>query len=423
MLKTERILIKPNHSHYKMCRAVSYLSARLTNQALFYFRQSFFNGELLRWPSVDKLLKLRHPELYSLLPNAMSQALIKKLGADFKSFWQALKSYNKTPERFKARPRLPNYQKLKTGIQPGQGISVVDGMLKFPKKMNASPLLIWCADFQPTNSKGNQAKISELRYVPHGSCFWLEVVYDEEKVLPQTALDKRNVKLNKENVFSIDLGINNLVTLVSKLPDFQPVLFNGKPVKSLNQRFNKHKAELASLGHTRMIAHAAVKRFCQLNDYLHKVSYKIIQLCLEHDVGRIVIGKNKDWKQDINIGKVNNQKFVSIPFQSLIDKLVYKAQAYGIKVDENEESYTSKADALACNVLPKKTKASQKKQKHTFSGKRVKRGLYQSSIGKLINADVNGAINILRKVIGDDFIQGLVDKGAVFTPVRWTPSH
>ena len=245
-------------------------------------------------------------------------------------------------------------------------------------------------------------------------------MYEEDKTLNKEVLNKRKVKLNRDNVFSIDLGINNLATLVSNKPDFQPVLFSGKPVKSLNQQFNKRKAELQSLGHRRLIAHMAVTRFCQINDYFHKVSHQIIALCLKEDVGKIVIGKNKDWKQEVNIGKANNQTFVSIPYQSLIDQINYKASRYGIEVVEQEESYTSKADALALDHLPVKSKS---KDKFTFSGKRKLRGLYQSSIGKLVNADVNGSLNILRKVIGDDFIQGLIDKGAVFAPVRWTPSH
>lgn len=141
-------------------------------------------------------------------------------------------------------------------------------------------------------------------------------------------------------------------------------------------------------------------------------------LCLENDIGQIIIGKNIDWKQSVNIGKRNNQQFVSIPHNKLIEQIRYKAQAMGIEIRETEEAYTSKADALALDVLPTYKKG----VKHTFSGTRKKRGLYQSSIGKLLNADVNGAMNILRKVIGDDFVKGLADRGCVFQPMRWQPS-
>jgi putative transposase len=160
--------------------------------------------------------------------------------------------------------------------------------------------------------------------VPHGSCYWLEIVYDEDKILNEKQKVKRKVKLDPNNIFSLDLGVNNLVTLVSNKADFRPLLFSGKPIKSLNQRFNKQKSDLQNKGKHRLIAHKSVKRFCQINDYFHKVSFHLIELCLQENIGKIVIGKNKAWKQAINIGKVNNQKFVSIPYQSLIDKSLTK---------------------------------------------------------------------------------------------------
>lgn len=420
MLLTERILIKPNHSHHKGVKALCRETATITNQALYYFRQAFFNHEPIKWAQVDKLMKVRHSDKYDAIPNAISQQVIKKIGTDFKAFWQAYKQWQSHPENFKAKPRIPHYQKLKTAIQPAQGVSIRDGHLVFPKKLGLIPIKIHCVNEQAVLTKSDNAVVKELRYVPHGSCFWLEIVYEQDKVLSQEHLNKRKTKLNANNLFSLDLGINNLVTLVSNKPGFTPILFSGTPVKSLNQRFNKHKAELQSSGHGRVIAHQSVKRFCQISDYFHKVSHEIIEQCLAEDVGKLVIGINPGWKQQVNIGKVNNQKFVSIPFQSLIDKITYKAKQFGIEVICQEESYTSKADALACDNLPVYGKV---KGKPVFSGRRTKRGLYQSSVGKLINADVNGAINILRKVIGNDFVQGLLDKGAVFAPMRWIPAH
>lgn len=137
----------------------------------------------------------------------------------------------------------------------------------------------------------------------------------------------------------------------------------------------------------------------------------------KYNIGRIVIGKNAQWKNEINIGKVNNQKFTAIPHNALIEKITYKLAAYGIDIEVKEESYTSKSDALACDILPKYEKGNN--GNYTFKGKRIKRGLYHSSIGKLINADVNGAINILRKAIGDGFVKDLINKGFVFNPVTW----
>ncbi|MBL6735342.1 MAG: IS200/IS605 family accessory protein TnpB-related protein, partial [Shewanellaceae bacterium] len=151
-------------------------------------------------------------------------------------------------------------------------------------------------------------------------------------------------------------------------------------------------------------------------DHLHKVSKRIIDLCLETDTGKIMIGKNKDWKQSINIGKVNNQKFVSIPHAEFIKKIQYKAEAHGIEVVIREESYTSKASAIDLDTIP----TYQDSGERIFSGRRIKRGLYKASCFNLINADVNGALNILRKEIGNAFAKGLFDSGCVFQPMRAT---
>lgn len=416
-MRTERILIKPAHSHFSGVKALCGKARLIHNQALYYMRQSFFDGEILSWQHVDKLLKIRHGSLYGSLPAAMSQNILKVIGQDFKGFWQANKSFKVNPKRFKARPKLPGYGRFaKTASQPFQSLSIVEGEIQFPKKTGLPSLSVACCCDQKVLAKNDVALVKEIRFVPHGSCFWIEVVYREE----QTQCEKRAVALNPDTVFSLDLGINNLVTIISNKPDFRPVLVNGQIIKSLNQRYNKRVAQLYSKGHTRLIKHLSVKRFCQINDYFHKVSHQVIELCLKENAGRIVIGKNEHWKQGIRIGKVNNQKFVSIPFQSLIDKIQYKAERYGIEVIFQEESYTSKCDHLAGDTLPEAYDG----KKHVFSGKRIKRGLYRSANGKLLNSDVNGAIGILRKakVIGEDFVRNLADKGCVFQPVRWQPA-
>jgi putative transposase len=142
---------------------------------------------------------------------------------------------------------------------------------------------------------------------------------------------------------------------------------------------------------------------------MHKASRSIVNYCIKHRIGTIIIGHNKNWKQDINIGKRNNQHFVNIPHGKLIDKITYKAQLVGIEVKENEESHTSKVDHLALETL----------QHHDqYLGKRVKRGLFQSSTGKLLNADVNGAIGIARKVLGDSCVSQITDSGLAFRPIR-----
>ncbi len=185
-------------------------------------------------------------------------------------------------------------------------------------------------------------------------------------------------------------------------------------IKSVNAKYNKDCAVLRSNGKNRHLKSKSVRRLCWINDYLHKVSRFVIDHALMANSGTVVIGHNPEWKKSINIGKVNNQKFVSIPHARLIEMIQYKAAAIGIAVIVREESYTSKASALDCDPIPNYGELGEK----TFSGRRKKRGLYVTSSGHIINADVNGAINILRKEIGDDFVKDLADKGCVYQPRR-----
>jgi putative transposase len=182
-------------------------------------------------------------------------------------------------------------------------------------------------------------------------------------------------------------------------------------MKSFNHWFNKRKAKLMSFvgdkGTSNRLEKLNNKRNFWIEDKNHKVSRFIINYCIEHNIGTIIIGKNKQWKNGINIGKKNNQKFVELPHAKLINKIRYKAKLVGIKVVETEESYTSKCDALSLELIKKQV---------SYLGKRVRRGLFQSNVGKIINADINGACNIARKVIGDSFVKEIVNSGLVFRP-------
>lgn len=190
-------------------------------------------------------------------------------------------------------------------------------------------------------------------------------------------------------------------------------IINGKVIKSLNRWYNKKKARLMSYvgdkGTSRRIRRISLYRNCWIDDKMHKISKYIVNFCVSNNIGRIIIGLNKEWKQKINIGRRNNQHFVSIPHSKLIDKIMYKAKLLGIEVVTHEESYTSKIDHLAFEEM---------KYQDNYLGKRKRRGLFQSSIGKLINADINGAIGIARKVVGDSCINTIVSSGFAFNPIR-----
>jgi putative transposase len=422
MHRAERILIKPSDTNYRAVARLCRTAKTVYNCASYLMRQSFFDGALMHCMTADKLLKAgfhEHPS-YSTNPNAMSQAIIKKLGDDWKSYFAALAEWKKTPAKFKGKPKMPGYARhSKTASMPFQHLSCVDNHIQFPKKTGIEPIRINCCEKQELKAKGEDKIILEIRFVPHGSCYWLEVVYEKRSA---EADRSKAVLLDKSKHLSIDLGINNLATLVSDQPGFRPVLINGRVVKSVNHLFNKDVAKLRSKGHKKLIEAKSVKRFCWINDHFHKASRLVIQTCLEHDIGTLVIGHNPGWKQGVNIGKVNNQKFVSIPHAKLIEQIRYKAEEYGIQVIVREESYTSKASALDLDPVPNYEAKSDAKSdaKHRFSGRRAKRGLYQAACGLQLNADVNGALNILRKEIGDSFLKAVADEGNVLRPKRVT---
>ena len=163
------------------------------------------------------------------------------------------------------------------------------------------------------------------------------------------------------------------------------------------------------MGTSRRINNMICYRNCWISDKIHKISRFIVNHCIENNIGTVVIGLNKGWKKGINLGKKTNQKFVEIPFSILVDKIVYKSKLIGIDVITHEESYTSKIDHLALESL---------KKQDTYLGKRKRRGLFQSSVGKLLNADINGAIGIGRKVFGDSFVERIIGSGLAFNPIR-----
>jgi len=366
----------------------------LYNQSLYYLRQATF-GKIKPFGEYELsgLFAEFNQNDFRDLPAQTSQQIIKQVFQNYKSWYKARAEWQKNPSKFKGIPKLPKYKKVTSEvIFTSQQIKFKDGFIHFPKSTNLQPL------------KTKVDNICQVRIIPQANCFVIEVVYNKEEV--------KNENLKKENVLSIDLGLNNFATCVNNV-GLQPFIINGKIIKSVNQMYNKTKAILMSYigskGTSNRINKLGFYRNNFIEDKLHKTSRFIINYCLEHEIGTIVIGKNKQWKDEINIGKVNNQKFVSIPHSKLIDKITYKAKLVGINVIEHEESYTSKCDSLALEPIYKH---------EVYLGKRIKRGLFQSSVGKLINADVNGAINIARKVFSDCFAKSIIDSGSAFLPIK-----
>jgi len=260
--------------------------------------------------------------------------------------------------------------------------------------------------------KTTKKNLKQVRIVPRKTHYVVEVIYEKEET---------PAKVNPDYIAGVDIGLNNLAAVASNKPGFVPVVVNGRPLKSINQYFNKKRANLQSqLGEKKAtslkISRLTDKRNRKVKHELHFASRKIIDSLVASEIGTLVIGKNPQWKKEINIGKQNNQNFVSIPHAQFVSMLTYKAQLVGIKVIVTEESYTSKCSFIDLEPIQKK---------EVYVGKRIQRGLFQSKEGKFINADVNGAYNILRKVAPNAFPltkggRGLCNgvEGVVVHPLR-----
>jgi putative transposase len=385
------IRVERHQLHNRYLDRLCFLSKNLYNYANFLIRQEWINtrGYLNAYELVGKLAAENQPD-YRALPSNVSQQIIYQLFKNWKSFYRASKDYQKHPEKYKARPKMPQYKHKTEGrnllIFTRNACRLKAGYIHFANDI-----------IKPIRTKGE--KIKQARLVPQSSSFVLEVVYEKEK---------KHHELSGDRYVSVDLGVDNLATLVTNL-DSRPLLVNGRIVKSWNQYYNKRKAYLASIGASRQIRRLGLKRLNKITDYFHKTSRFIITYCLEHQIKVLIVGYNKDWKQEVNLGRVNNQKFASIPYQNLIQQLQYKAEEVGIEVALQEESYTSKCDALALEEVC---------QHEQYLGRRVRRGLFQSSVGRFIKADVNGALNILRKGIGDHFVRNVVGDDFARNPLN-----
>lgn len=370
-------------------------SGLLYNYTLYLVRQGIFSGNYIKEYELSTRLGKENQFDFRNLPSTVSQQVIKQVFQNIKVWIREKKDYEKNLSKYKARPKLPRYKKGKKQnilVFTTSACRIKDGYIYFIKNIA-----------KPIKTKIGENKLCQVRIIPQATCYVVEVIYEKKEI---------DLKLNKSNVLSIDLGLNNLCTCISNVGE-KPFIVNGKVVKSFNQWYNKKKAKLMSFigdkGISKRLRWLNNRRNLWIEDKIHKISRHIVDYCIKHDIGNIVIGLNKGWKRNIDLGKRINQKFVEIPFSKLINKITYKAKLIGINVQTTEESYTSKVDHLAFETL----------RKHDiYLGKRKKRGLFQSSTNKLLNADVNGAIGIGRKVFGDSYVNKIIDSGLAFNPVR-----
>lgn len=403
--QVEKHVIKKSHPYYNMFCEYTHLAKNLYNHANYLVRNEFVEtGKWLRYLDLDKILRedLEFPD-YRNMPAAQSaQQVLRLLDRNWKSFFNSIKDWSKNKERYLGRPKLPKY-KPKDGklVLPltNQQVKVKGDLLHFPKSFCGFTVKPRCITLD------NFEKINQVRIVPKGQFFCLEIVYS---ISVESDLLSDNGRY-----MSIDLGLDNLVTVVTNT-GLNPIIVNGKGLKSDNQYYNKKKAHYQSVAkqmnnqhYTNRLYRLTQKRNLKVEDYLHKASRYIVDFALENQINTIVIGNNKNWKQSISLGKKTNQSFVQLPHQKLIDKICYKAELFGIQVILTEESYTS-GNSFLDDEPPQKEFYNKKR--------RVRRGLFVSNKGIKINADVNAAFQIMKKVFPNVFTEGI--EGVVLHPVR-----
>ena len=375
---TETHQIRPNHKLYSICDELCFKSKNLYNAALFEFRQSFFNKDLdtLTWQNINRIFNQSNQFDYRELPSKVSNTVLKKLGNNISSFWNLVKKsdYNK-------KVRLPKY------LHKTDGRFIVEfNKQTFSNKRDKDNNLIICKSSLDLRIPTKVETPQQVRIIPKVGCYVIEVIYEI----------KENQPKQNQRVASIDLGLNNLATVVTNDGD-NPILISGKKIKSINQYYNKMTSKQKSLLPNNIFTSKSLdrlwlKRNNKISYELHKVTKFLANYFDERDVSKVIIGNNSGWKNGINLGKRNNQNFVNIPYTKFINQLTYKCQMLGITIITREESYTSKASFLDYDEIPNYKDETIPK----FSGKRIKRGLYRS-ITRKINADVNGAYNIMAK--------------------------
>ena len=382
--RVERICIRRSSAIWKTVDENCYYSKNLYNYANYIVRQEFItNRKWLKYRELDVMLNSSEP--YKQLMSQPSQEVLRVLTRMWKSFFAAMRSWKQHPEQHLGMPKIPGY-KAKDGRFPwfikNNSCYVDDeNVLHFQIKR-----------LHGVTFRMHQAgKLLGIRFIPNGNNYVMEVVFEVEVAdMPTT---------DPTRIAGIDLGINNLVTLVNNIGK-APIIINGKPLKAINQFYNKRKSQMTSdlmkrngRKTSHRIADLTGKRNNRVLTYLHGTSKKIIDWCVDNEIDTLVCGINDGWKQGCTLGKVNTQNFTYIPYTTLIRQFEYKCQARGIRFITTDEAYTSGTSFLD-DELPTR--------ENYNKSRRISRGLFQAK-SRLINADVNGAFQIVKKVFPNAF--------------------
>lgn len=405
--RVEQHKIKKNSKFFSVIDDLCWKSKNMYNYGNYIIRQEFIQTsrekeqglrENANWIKYNELFHLcKDSEPYKDLGNNVGQATLRKLDKNWKSFFESVKDYNKNPGKYLGRPKMPSYLnknngRFECGLDNNK-FKVIDGYIYFCWK----PLKIMNNVFRTKIPK--DAKLIQLRFIPKGNEYNLEIVYE---------IEVTDVNDRPNRIAAIDLGVDNLMTITTNC-DITPIVINGKPLKAINQYYNKKIAEMSSdlkLKHdmywSKELQRFTAKRNNKVDDYIHKATKKVIDFCLENNIDTIVCGYNAGWKQESNMSKKVNQKFVSIPHHSIVQRLKYKCESAGILFKTTEESFTS-----GTSFLDEESPVQENYNKE----RRVHRGLFISEKGVEINADVNGSYQIMKKVFPNAFADGVVDVG------------
>lgn len=409
MKLVEQHIIRKNNINYKIIEDLSIKSNNLYNTALFIIRQHYFNRkgkqfisdicnnvdhDYVNYYELNRILKHIDNNDYNALPANVSQETLKLVDKNFKSFFKLLNQ--KKNKKYKNKINIPKYRKHTNKfilVFNTSTLSKTDNSFKIPKTKN--------------EIKGLQhiKQSTQIRIIPKLDYFVLEVIYEAKE---------KELKQDNNRYMSIDLGINNLAACTSNV--IKSFIINGRPIKSINQYYNKKKSKLQSNNkkvnnthYSNRISKLTLKRNNKIDWYMHNASSYIVNQLVSNNINTLVIGSNKEWKQDTNMGKRNNQNFVSIPFDKLKQQLKYKCKLNGIICVEQEESYTSK-----CSFLDNETI----QHHYSYYGKRINRGLFKTKENHYINADINGSLNILKKYlnVASNIILNERSRGLVVSP-------
>lgn len=411
----EKHIIKSNDARYAILDKYSHLSNNVYNQALYRFRQAFFKGKWLSYEKLDKSFKQSFNQKDCMLYRSMksvhlAQQILKLVNQNMTSWNKARKAYLKAPQKFTGKPKIPKYKS-----KGGKNIVIVDNQTA---KLRANGIVeIPVMDSLKIKLQHKETnKIQQVRVIPKNNTFVIEIVYKTNKVI--------DYKEDNGRYLTVDPGLDNAFTLASNVKGFKPVIINGRPLKSVNQYYNKQKARLTRIydlskqnRNTKRLNKLDFYRNQKMLKFAHEASKRIVEIALSHELNTIVIGKNKGQKRSSNMGKRINQNFIGIPHQKMIEMIEYKANLAGIVVIQANEAYTSQTSFLD-NEIPINQNGDKARKRKGLSPvkRRVKCGLFKSNKGILINADVNGALQILRKVVPNAFADGIDGIGLV--PVK-----